>query len=157
MPIRDYRPEDWPRLCAIHDPARRQELHAAGLAPAFVPLETAAAREGLFDYRLLVAEAGGRVRGFAAFGEDELAWLYVEPASQRRGIATALVDAVVAATRGPLAVEVLEGNGAAIAFYEARGFQRVRRAHGRLPGNESFAVSVQVLALAERRPDRPAP
>jgi hypothetical protein len=31
MHIRPYTPQDWPRVCAIHDAARRDELAAAGL------------------------------------------------------------------------------------------------------------------------------
>ena len=80
MPIRPYEPSDWPRLCAIHDPARLDELQQAGLADAFLPLEVAAEREGLFDYDVLVAELDGVVCGFAAASDDELAWLSVEPA-----------------------------------------------------------------------------
>ena len=47
--IRAYRPEDFAALADIHDRARPQELRLAGLSDAFLPLETAAPREGLFD------------------------------------------------------------------------------------------------------------
>ena len=47
LTIRDYAPSDWPRLCEIQDAARRRELALAGLEAAFLPLETAAEREGL--------------------------------------------------------------------------------------------------------------
>ena len=84
--IRDYREADWARLQAIHDAARMDELRLAGLAPAFVPLSEAAQREGLFEYVLRVAELDGTAAGFAAFTQDELAWLYVDPALSRRGV-----------------------------------------------------------------------
>ena len=58
--IRPYRDSDWPRLCAIHDAARKNELALAGLSDAFLPLEVAAQREGLFDYALRVAELDGQ-------------------------------------------------------------------------------------------------
>ena len=81
--IRPYRDADWPRLCAIHDAARQTELALAGLPNAFLPLEIAAQREGLFSYTLRVAELDGQAAGFAAFTNDELAWLYVDPALAR--------------------------------------------------------------------------
>ena len=86
LTIRPYRPEDWSRLAAVHDDARLQELRLAGLEEAFLPLEIAAERENLFDYTLRVAEWDGQIAGFAAYTEDELAWLYVDPAYMRRGI-----------------------------------------------------------------------
>ncbi|MGH8053543.1 MAG: GNAT family N-acetyltransferase [Stenotrophomonas sp.] len=145
MQIRAYRPEDWPRLCLIHDQARMDELCDAGLADAFLPLQVAAEREGLFDYTVLVAEDADEVLGFVAFSDDELCWLYVDPACYRRGVGAALVNAAVASAAGALTIEVLEGNATALAFYQACGFHAVRTAQGWMPGNESFAVTVQVL------------
>ena len=37
--IRAYRADDWPALCRIHDGARKHELDAAGLGPAYLTLE----------------------------------------------------------------------------------------------------------------------
>lgn len=45
----------------------------------------------------------------------------------------------------PLELEVLLGNHAALALYLAEGFRVVRRADGRLVGNEAFAASAHVL------------
>ena len=56
MEIRPYAPADWPRIEAVHDAARKIELHQAGLDGAFLPLSIAAQREGLFDYTILVAQ-----------------------------------------------------------------------------------------------------
>lgn len=78
MLYRDYRPEDRQAIGAVHDAARKTELRLAGLEEAFLPLEIAGEREGLFAYPgLFVAEDGGRVRGFAACTEEELACLAV--------------------------------------------------------------------------------
>lgn len=38
MEIRPYAPADWPRIEAVHDAARKIELHQAGLDGAFLPL-----------------------------------------------------------------------------------------------------------------------
>ncbi|RXR08379.1 GNAT family N-acetyltransferase [Pseudoxanthomonas composti] len=148
MNIRPYRAEDWERLCAIHDAARMEELQAAGMPDAFLPLPIAAEREGLFDYRVQVAESDGQVLGFVADDGSELAWLYVDPSARRRGIGQALVAAVQAAQPAGLALELLEGNAAALAFYRACGFIETGMQRGRMPGNETFAVRVQCMRWA---------
>ena len=145
--IRPYRDSDWPRLCAIHDAARKNELALAGLSDAFLPLEVAAQREGLFDYALRVAELDGQPAGFAAFTDDELAWLYVDPALSRRGVGRALVEHVLAQIGRPVSIEVLAGNTPALALYESCGFHPTQTLSGRMPGNEAFAVTVHVLEL----------
>nr|WP_244672474.1 GNAT family N-acetyltransferase [Xanthomonas sp. D-93] len=132
-------------MCAIHDAARLEELQAAGLPDAFLPLPIAAEREGLFDYRVQVAECDGQVLGFVADDGAELAWLYVDPAARRRGIGQALVAAVQDASPAGLTLELLEGNAAALAFYRACGFVESGLQRGRMPGNEAFAVRVQCM------------
>ena len=145
MVIRPYAPADWPRLCAIHDAARLQELQASDLSEAFLSLAQTAQNEGLFAGTVLLAELSGRVLGFVAFHDGELTWLYVDPATQRRGVGRALVRAAVQTSPRPLELEVLLGNDAALALYLAEGFQVLRRADGRLVGNEAFAASAHVL------------
>ena len=90
LAIRKYEETDWERLQAIHDAARRNELALAGLEAAFLPLAEAAEREGLFDYQVAVAELDGEAARFAAYSEEGLAWLYVDPAMNRRGVGRAL-------------------------------------------------------------------
>ncbi len=146
LTIRPYRPEDWSRLAAVHDAARLQELWLAGLEEAFLPLEIAAERENLFDYTLRVAEWDGQIAGFAAYTEDELAWLYVDPAYMRRGIGSQLVRYVREHTAArPLIIEVLAGNEPALALYQSLGFHIVDTQTGAMPGNEAFQVTVRVL------------
>jgi ribosomal protein S18 acetylase RimI-like enzyme len=111
-------------------------------------LAETAETEGFYDYELLVAEVAGEVQGFAAFSENELSWLYVEPSCYRKRIGSALVQAALRATGAPLTVEVLDGNEAAIAVYKKAGFVEVGRASGRMPGNERYAVSVTELRYA---------
>lgn len=87
--IRPYQDTYFAEMCKIHDPARPSELALAGLADAFLPLSIATEREGLFDYRVYVAEYDGAVTGFIAFSENEIAWLYVDTNYSRRGSAQA--------------------------------------------------------------------
>lgn len=145
--IRPYRNADYPRLCAIHDAARRNELALAGLSDAFLPLEVAAGREGLFDYTLRLAELDGQTAGFAAFTEAELAWLYVDPTLARRGVGRALVEHALAEMGRPVSIEVLAGNAPALALYESCGFCRTETLTGKMPANEDFSVTVHVLEL----------
>lgn len=145
MMIRPYTANDWGRVCEIHDAARRDELAAAGLGAAFLTLAETAENEGFDAYEIRVAERDAKVLGFVAFSGDELAWLYVDPVFHGAGIGSALIQAALRETAAPLSAEVLEGNAAALAVYSKSGFVEVGRAQGRMPGNESFAVSVRVL------------
>lgn len=145
MRIRPYHTADWQRICAVHDAARRFELEASGLADAFLTLEETGEAEGLFEATLLVAEIDGEVAGFAGFTDDEITWLYVDPARYRRGIGRALLDAVLRASGRPLSLDVLVGNTAALALYQSAGFKIVETISGKLAGNEQFAATAHVL------------
>jgi ribosomal protein S18 acetylase RimI-like enzyme len=143
--VRDYAPSDWPHLCAIHDAARKQELLASGLLDAFLTLEQTADNEGLFDGLVLVAEDDAEVLGFIALSDNEITWLYVSPAHQRRGVARRLIRAALRSATGPVSLDVLMGNEAALKLYLSEGFQVVKQVTGKLAGNESFAASGFVL------------
>ncbi|TXI90344.1 MAG: GNAT family N-acetyltransferase [Burkholderiaceae bacterium] len=145
MKIRPYEKNDWPRVCAIHDAARRFELAAAHLDAAFLTLEQTAENEGFYEYAIRVAVIDERVVGFVAFTDDELAWLYVDPLMHRKGIASVLIQTALQETKNAMTAEVLLGNDAAIATYLKAGFEIVGQAHGCMPGNEGFAVSVTCL------------
>jgi len=143
--IRPYTSTDWLRVCTIHDAARIDELNAAGLGQAFLSLAQTAENEGFHDYQIQVAEHAGNLLGFVAFTSDELAWLYVDPLFYGKGVGSALIDAALCISAGPMTTEVLDGNLAAIATYKKAGFIETGNAQGHMPGNESFAVSVTEL------------
>jgi len=78
--------------------------------------------------RVFVAQSGGAIVGFAALelrpdGDTELDGLFVDPASQRRGIGRALVQhcATFARSHGSTALHVI-GNPHAQHFYTSCGF-----------------------------------
>lgn len=145
LKLRHYAPEDWKRLCVIHDAARAHELEASGLSAAFLTLEDTAENEGLFDGKVVVAEVEGEVCGFVAYAEGELTWLYVEPSRYQQGLGRQLLRHAIEASGGNLFTEVLVGNEAALALYLSEGFRIQRRVDGKLAGNESFAASGYVL------------
>lgn len=149
LAIRPYRPEDFPGIERVHDRARRVELRYAGLEDAFLPLRIAAEREDLFAYPgLFVAELGGEIAGFAACTQEELAWLYVDPAHFRKGVGRALVEHALQRFPGIRRVEALAGNAPAKALYARLGFVTAATERGRMPGNEAFSVQVDCM---ERR------
>ncbi len=149
LAIRPYRPEDFPGIERVHDRARRVELRYAGLEDAFLPLRIAAEREDLFAYPgLFVAEFGGEIAGFAACTQEELAWLYVDPAHFRKGVGRALAEHALQRFPGIRHVEVLSGNAPAQALYARLGFVTAATERGRMPGNEAFSVQVDCM---ERR------
>jgi ribosomal protein S18 acetylase RimI-like enzyme len=153
MLIRPYSPTDWERLCIIHDAARLHELEAAGLSEAFLSLEDTADNEGLFDGEVLVAESEGQVHGFVAFTQEELTWLYVDPGKFRQGVGRQLLRHAIEARGGNLATEVLVGNEPALALYLREGFVVLRRADGRLAGNEAYAASGYLLQRSASKTD----
>lgn len=147
--IRKYCPSDWDAIQRIHDASRQNELKLAGLESAFLPLEVAAEREGLFNYPgIFVAEEEGIVVGFVACTEDELTWLYVDPAYTRRGIGRKLTEYALQQFPGIRYIEALVGNEPARALYESFGFELTGTESGKMPGNEEFSVKVYLL---ERR------
>ena len=148
MRIVPYSPEYWEGIQAVHDPARMQELTLAGLEAAFLPLSVAAEREDLFAYHLYVALEETTVLGFVAYTDEELAWLYVRPDRQRRGVGRALarfaLERMTAETKD---VEVLFGNEPARNLYRSLGFTKETLVHGRMPGNEDFRVTVWQMVM----------
>jgi len=94
MNIRPYPLNDWDSVCRIHAAARLDELAAAGLEAAYLTLAQTAENEGFHNYKIRVAVIEGSVVGFVAFTNEELAWLYVDPAAYGEGIGTSLIRTV---------------------------------------------------------------
>lgn len=145
MRIRPYQSTDWPRLCAIHDASRLDELQLTVGTDAFLTLEQTAENEGLFDDKLYVAEVDGAVQGFVAYSDEELAWLYVDPTTYKKGIGRALVRHAVSDSAPTMEIELLEGNAPALELYFSEGFKVVERIEGQLEGNEEFAATGLIL------------
>ncbi|MFI6525995.1 GNAT family N-acetyltransferase [Streptomyces uncialis] len=146
--IRHYEDRDWEAVARIHDAARLDELRDSVGVEAFLTLERTAETEGLFDGEVWVAEEpDGRVAGFVALADDEVTWLYVDPAAYRRGIGARLLRYAVERGGPRIGTTVLVGNAAALALYEREGFALVETKSGKLEGNESFAASGHIMEL----------
>ena len=123
LQIRTYEETDWSAMEAVHDRARKIELHLAGLEEAFLPLAIAAKREGLLDYP----------------------GLYVDPAYRRRGVGRKLSEYALEKHPQIDTIETLKGNESARKLYESLGFQVEGVERGQMPGNEAFHVEVYCL------------
>lgn len=93
-----------------------------------------------------VAEFNGEPAGMCAVRPGWIDHLYVDPKHQRRGIGTALLREALAANE-TVQLWTFLANDRAIAFYEARGFVRIRETDG--AGNEEHQPDA---LYAYRRP-----
>ncbi|MBD0889001.1 GNAT family N-acetyltransferase [Lactobacillus gasseri] len=142
--MRKFQETDFDDLCVIHDQARKQELKAANLEAAFKPLKIAAIEEDLFSYNIYVAAIDEKIVAFVAFSDDELAWLYVDPSFQKQGIGSKLIEFSLTKMKRPAYLEVLTGNPAK-SLYLHKGFKFLKHESGKMPGNETFNVEVDLL------------
>lgn len=141
--IEKYGAQYWKEICRIHDEARKEELKCASLEAAFLPLEIAAEKEGLFAYKHIdIALQENHAVGFCAYSEEEIAWLYVLPEKKRQGIGRQLVAHALSVETDIDYVEALFGNEPAKKLYESFGFSVREIVSGQMPGNEQFLVNV---------------
>jgi ribosomal-protein-alanine N-acetyltransferase len=112
-------------------------------------------------FETLIALADGEPAGFCAWrqtagDEAELLNLGVDPAARRRGVASALLEALCARAHGDIFLEVAEPNTPAIALYTRQGWLPVALRKGYYEGGNINAVvmkkrSVIMPAQAEQR------
>ena len=79
---------------------------------------------------LWVAEAEGRLVGFAGVSGSNLTHLYVDPSAQNGGIGSALLGHMKSLCPQRLELWVFQKNEGARRFYERHGFQLVRLTDG---------------------------
>ncbi|MFW6193847.1 MAG: ribosomal protein S18-alanine N-acetyltransferase, partial [Gemmatimonadota bacterium] len=106
------------------------------------------------DARLIVADRGGEVAGYAAVwfaaDEAELGDIAVDPDRRREGIGSRLVREVVAEARRrgvqQIFLQVRESNRGALRLYESAGFRRVGRRAGyyRSPSEDALVLLLPV-------------
>ncbi|MGN7919987.1 MULTISPECIES: GNAT family N-acetyltransferase [Lysobacter] len=145
--IRPYLLSDWPRLCAIHDRARLDELRLSADVAAFRSLARTAHSEGLFDGRLDVASIDTVVQGFVAYKRNSLNWLYVHPDCYGRGVGRRLLRHALADAGPVVTTLALAGNEPALQLYRSEGFVEIERRPGWLAGSEQFPTVGVLLEL----------
>ncbi len=146
--IRDYRPDDWPAICRVHDRARPDELRGSFDPRAFIPLAEDPEREYIDVCEMFVALQGDEIVGFAGIDDPYFAWLYVDPAHYRQGIGRALLRHCMARLGEDAWTYACGNNAAAIALYLSEGFSIVSRFTGDNAGYKGPSVR---LALNPER------
>ena len=143
------------------EPALLPRLHAIAVQSFDSPWSEGAFAEefGSPDASLWVARDGaGEVRGYLvaqrALDEVHVLSLAVEPATRRRGAASALLAAALAAERARGAriahLEVRASNPAALAFYAHAGFRSVGRRRRYYPDGDDALLLAAALVPARR-------
>jgi ribosomal-protein-alanine N-acetyltransferase len=112
---------------------------------------------GLAWSRVTVAEVDGEVVGAAIVwlveDEAELHWVTVHPDQRRRGVARALMQAVIADVRGRgarrMLLEVRRSNASAQALYRAVGFAAigVRKSYYQRDGEDAVLMELLIEPL----------
>jgi ribosomal-protein-alanine N-acetyltransferase len=126
--IRGATPDDVPAIAGLEEDNLGADAWSEGLVA-----EGVGGRLPTVHY--VVAEVDGRVVGYAAASIvadiGELQRIAVDAAHRRSGLATGLLDAVVALTAAEgadrLLLEVREDNAGAIGFYAVSGFVEIDR------------------------------
>ena len=132
LTLRPAQPEDLAAVADLHLRARR---HAVPVMPPPVHEDDAVLRHvGGWDLgarEVWLAEDGsGALRGYAALVGDWLEDLYVDPAAQRTGVGSALLEVVCSLRPDGVCLWVFETNLPARAFYAAAGFVELERTDG---------------------------
>ena len=93
------------------------------------------------DHELWVAEAEGRVVGFAAVGESTLGHIYVHPGFHGRGLGTALLEQTKKLRPAGFTLWTFPANEGACRFYERHGLRAIEYGDG--SGNEEGVPDVR--------------
>ena len=144
MHIRPYRDTDWEMVCEIYDAAKPDEMRGVIHPSAIPPLAADPDMLALFrDSRILLMEDANEIVGFSGSRDNSITWLFVHPRHRRKGIARALVLAVVAQLRGPVTLHVAMCNEAAYSLYLRVGFTVEREFIGQFHGHPCPAAKLR--------------
>jgi ribosomal-protein-alanine N-acetyltransferase len=145
--VRPATAADTPALAALH-----AEAFPPGEAWGEVALRQMLAMPGAYGW---IADGQGFVLARAAAGEAEILTLAVAPSARRRGAATRLMEASVAAALASGAeamfLEVAEDNLPARCLYAALGFEEAGRRRGYYgAGRDALVLRLQPLRSTSR-------
>jgi ribosomal protein S18 acetylase RimI-like enzyme len=111
MQIRKYRDSDWPTVREIYDLSKPDEMGVID-ASDIPPFEADPDMTALFrNSQILVMEDAGRVVGFAGSRGSVITWLFVHPNHRRKGVAAALVRALLAQLDGTITLTCHDQRG----------------------------------------------
>jgi [ribosomal protein S18]-alanine N-acetyltransferase len=111
---------DWARIIALH---RRAAVHERRLTGMSADADIADAQHHFRgELCVAVSSPGHRLLGFVSWTGHELMWLYVEPASFRRGIGSLLMRHALDQMGFVVQIRVLAGNVPMLGLCAAQGF-----------------------------------
>lgn len=116
---------EYPRLVEIWRSAVKA-THDFLAAYDFERIEANLASAYFPAVKLIVAERGGQVLGFAGVSDGTLEMLFVSDPARGQGVGSALLSEAVA-SHGVTRLDVNEQNAGATGFYLSRGFVQVGR------------------------------
>lgn len=158
--LRPFLPTDAPRLARLFR-ASIETLAAEDYGEDQLAAWAAAADdEEAFAKKLagaltIVASLDGEIAGFAVLRDNKLFdMLYVHPRAARRGVGSALADALekLAAARGTREISV-DASDAARDFFAARGYvahqRNMRELHGEWLGNTTMKKTLESKAATQ--------
>jgi GNAT superfamily N-acetyltransferase len=151
--VRPYTESDWPLVRDIYDLAKPDELRGA-LDDLSVIRRLEDDPEHLELFResfLLVCEHRDEVLGFAGHKGNLISWMFVHPAHRRKGVATALLRAVLARLPGTATLNVAAANRGARALYGRHGFAVDREYVAEFRGQSVTALVLRREATESQR------
>src|SRR6267142_5679840 len=111
MKIRAYRETDWDSVREIYDLSKPDEMRGSVDLRAIRRLESDADMMALFrQSEILVMEDEGQVIGFGGNKGGYISWLFVHPQHRRRGVARALLGAILSRLAGAVSLNVAKSN-----------------------------------------------
>ena len=142
--IRPYVESDWKSVCLVYDLAKPDELRGSVELSTIPALDADAEMKALFQAsEIHVAEQAGFVVGFVGTRGNFITWLFVHPAHRRQGVATSLLEHVVARLSGAITLNVAKLNEPALRLYERLGFTVESEFTGKFNGHDIQAVKVR--------------
>jgi ribosomal protein S18 acetylase RimI-like enzyme len=145
MNLRPYRAEDWLVVCDIYDLGKPEELAGVVTPEAILPLDADSNMRKLFvDSTVTVAELSSRVVGFAGSRGNFITWLFVHPGFRKAGVASALLNELLASLGRPVALNVVSGNVPARTLYGRFGFHVEREFVGDFQGTPCSVAKLRL-------------
>lgn len=142
---------DWASIIALHRRAAVHERRLAGIASD----SDIAEAQHQFRGDLHVAFLGVRLAGFVSWANNEIAWLYVEPAFFRRGVGTKLLQHALDHCGFVAHIRVLLHNRPMLDLCASQGFVAVEDEDETAEGPGS--VLLRKVGEVRLRPPMPMP
>jgi ribosomal protein S18 acetylase RimI-like enzyme len=118
-----YTDRYWSAVSSIYDLAKQDELSGIVPSEVILPLSDDPVMLSLFKRsEIIVDEVNSEIVGFAGSTDGKVTWLFVHPHHRRIGVASRLLETLIARLSGNASLNVAKANIAAVALYSKYGF-----------------------------------